>query len=184
MHLNKIISLILIILLTPIYFLISLIILLDDGFPIFYNHKKYGKNNKVFTFYKFRTMKKDTPQLPTEEFNNDNQILKSGRFLRKYSLDEIPQFFNILKGDMNFIGPRPGMTKNEEVLKKLRDEKKIYKIKPGITGLAQVSGRDINNYEEKVNLDYEYMTNANFLLNAKIIFKTFYVVLMPKNIKH
>ena len=85
---------------------------------------------------------------------------------------------------MNFIGPRPGMTKNEEVLKKLRDEKKIYKIKPGITGLAQVSGRDINNYEEKVNLDYEYMINANFLLNAKIIFKTFYVVLMPKNIKH
>jgi len=183
-HLNKIIALILIILLLPIYFLVSLIILLDDGFPILYNHKKYGKNNKVFTFYKFRTMKNNTPQVPTEEFNIDNNILRSGRFLRKYSIDEIPQFFNVLKGDMNFIGPRPGMVENEERLKKLRDKKKIYLIQPGITGLAQVNGRDINNYEEKVNFDYEYMINANFLLNAKIIFKTFYVVLIPKDIKH
>ena len=107
-----------------------------------------------------------------------------GKILRKFSLDEIPQFFNIVKGDMHFIGPRPCMVDSEEIVKKLREEKGIHKIKPGITGLAQVNGRDSNSYEKKVNLDYEYMKNSNFFLNFKIVLKTFAVVLYPKDIKH
>tara|TARA_Y100001935_G_C17029642_1_gene371868 strand:+ start:252 stop:644 length:393 start_codon:yes stop_codon:yes gene_type:complete len=130
-------------------------------------------------------MKKNTPELPTEEFDNAATYISSlGKILRKFSLDEIPQFFNIVKGDMHFIGPRPCMVDNEEIVKKLREEKGIHKIKPGITGLAQVNGRDSNSYENKVNLDYEYMKNSNFFLNFKIVLKTFAVVLYPKDIKH
>ncbi len=182
---TRIIALILILILLPIYILISILVLISDGFPVVYKQKNYGLNHEFFTLYKFRTMKNDTPELPTEEFTNaDKYILKIGFFLRKFSLDEIPQFFNVLKGDMNFIGPRPCMVENEEIVKKLREEKGIHMIKPGITGLAQVNGRDSNNYERKVELDYEYLNNSNFILDCKIIMKTIYVVIFPQNIKH
>ena len=182
---TRIIALILILTLLPIYILISFLVFVSDGFPIIYKQKNYGLNHEIFTLYKFRTMKNDTPELPTEEFTNaDKYILKIGFFLRKFSLDEIPQFFNVLKGDMNFIGPRPCMVENEEIVKKLREEKGIHMIKPGITGLAQVNGRDSNNYERKVELDYEYFNNSNFILDFKIIMKTIYVVFFPRNIKH
>ncbi len=182
---NKFIALLIIIILSPIYLLISIMIYLTDGAPIFYVQKNYGIDHTTFDLYKFRTMKKNTPEMPTEEFMNaDEYILKIGKFLRKYSLDEIPQFFNIIKGDLNFIGPRPCMTKNEDIIKNLREKKDIHKIKPGITGLAQVNGRDDNSYEKKVALDYEYMKNSNFLMDIQIIIKTIYVVLFPKNIKH
>ena len=182
---SRIIALVLIILLSPLFITISLLIIIFDGSPIIYVQKNYGLNNKIFNLYKFRTMKHNTPELPTEEFSNaSSYISKLGKILRKFSFDELPQFFNVLKGDMNFIGPRPCMVKNEEIVREIRELKGVHKIKPGITGLAQVNGRDSNSYERKVELDYEYMINANFLLNAKIIFKTFYVVLMPKNIKH
>tara|TARA_B100001057_G_scaffold296358_1_gene296561 strand:+ start:1619 stop:2173 length:555 start_codon:yes stop_codon:yes gene_type:complete len=182
---TRIIALILILILLPIYILISIFVLISDGFPIIYKQKNYGLNHKTFTLYKFRTMKKNTPELPTEEFADaSSYILKIGFFLRKFSLDEIPQFFNVFKGDMNFIGPRPCMFQNEEIVKRLREEKGIHLIKPGITGLAQVNGRDSNKYERKVELDYEYFKNSNFILDCKIIIKTIYVVFFPKNIKH
>tara|TARA_Y100001935_G_scaffold25995_1_gene19370 strand:+ start:781 stop:1335 length:555 start_codon:yes stop_codon:yes gene_type:complete len=182
---NRIIASILIILLAPLFLLISLFIIIFDGFPIIYIQKNYGLNHKIFDLYKFRTMRKNTPELPTEEFMNaDSYISKLGKILRKYSLDELPQFFNILKGDMYFIGPRPCMVNNEDIVKDMREKKGIDKIKPGITGLAQVNGRDNNSYVKKVELDYEYMTKKNILMDIQIVIKTFIVILFPKNIKH
>ena len=182
---SRIIALVLIVLLSPLFITISLLIIIFDGFPIIYIQKNYGLNNKIFDLYKFRTMKYNTPELPTEEFSNaSSYISKLGKILRKFSFDELPQFFNILKGDMHFIGPRPCMVKNEEVVKKMREIKGIHMIKPGITGLAQVNGRDSNSYDKKVELDYEYMKNANFIMDIKIVLKTFFVILFPKNIKH
>lgn len=182
---NKIIALLLIFLLSPLFIIVSLLIIIFDGKPIFYVQKNYGLNHKTFNLYKFRTMKNGTPEMPTEEFNDaGSYISKLGRLLRKYSIDELPQFFNIIKGDMHFIGPRPCMVNNEEIIKKMREDKGIDKIKPGITGLAQVNGRDSNSYEKKVELDYKYMNNSNFFMNAFIVIKTFIVILLPKNIKH
>ncbi len=182
---RKLIALSLIILLSPIYFIIAMIILVDDGFPIIYKQVNLGKNHIPFVLFKFRTMKKNTPLLPTEEMNNsDNYLLRSAHFLRKFSLDEIPQFFNVLNGTMNFIGPRPCLEKNESVIKNLREKYGIHEIRPGITGLAQVEGRDANSYERKVELDKKYFEKQNFIMDLKIIFQTFFVVIFPKNIKH
>lgn len=182
---SRVLALFLIIILLPFFILITISIFFLDGRPVFFIQKKYGKDNTVFNFYKFRTMKVNTPQIPTEDFHDANfYVSKLGSFLRRWSIDELPQLFNILYGDMNFVGPRPCMVENEEKLKKLRESKGIHKIKPGITGLAQVNGRDINTYEQKVELDYEYAKNSNLLMDIKIIIKTIIVVLIPKNIKH
>ena len=183
--LNKIFSLLLMILIIPIYIIIALVVIINDGFPIFYFQEKYGKNNKIFKLYKFRTMKKNAPQVPTEEFKNANKfIIRGGTILRMFSLDELPQFFNVLKGDMNIIGPRPSMTLNEEKIKEMRVKKGVHKIKPGITGWAQVNGRDLNSFEKKVELDYYYLLNKSLWLDLKIIFMTFKVVLITRLVKH
>jgi len=184
-YMNKIIALILIILLLPLLLIVSIIIFLDDGFPIIYTQKNYGKNHKPFNLYKFRTMRTDTPEMPTEDFNQPEKfLLKSGTLLRKFSIDELPQFFNILENKINFIGPRPCMVDNEETVKELREKNDIHKIKPGITGWAQVNGRDLNSYEEKVKLDKYYYDNKNILLDLRIVLKTLIVIFFPKNIKH
>ena len=180
-----IIALLLIIFLLPVFIVVSIIILIDDGYPIIYIQKNYGKNHKPFDLYKFRTMKKNTPEMPTEEFiEPEKYLLRSGLFLRKFSIDELPQFFNILQGKINFIGPRPCMTNNEEIIRELREKYGIEKMMPGITGWAQINGRDLNSYQEKISLDKYYLDNKNLLLDIKIIFKTFVVILFPKNIKH
>ena len=182
---NRIIALLLIILLFPVLCIVSLVILIDDGFTIIYIQRKLGKNHKPFDLYKFRTMKRYTPSIPTEEFNQPKKyLLESGKFLRKYSIDELPQFINVIQGKINFIGPRPCMSTNEEIIKNRREELGIHKLMPGITGLAQVNGRDKNSYEQKVSLDKIYMDNKSFLFNLRILYKTFSVVLFPKNIKH
>ena len=185
--LNKIPAIVLFIILLPVFLFVSIFILISDGFPILFHQKKYGLNNKKFNLYKFRTMKNGTPILPTEKFNDANNfIIYGGKFMRKYSIDELPQLFNILIGDMNFIGPRPCMTTdNEKIVFKKRTEKMIHTIKPGITGWAQVNGRDLNSFDKKVELDFYYFKNKNFLLNVKILFLTIYVVLFKKDeIKH
>ena len=182
---NKLIATVLIILISPILIFVALFVMLSDGYPFLFTQKKYGLNNKVFKLYKFRTMKKNTPQIPTEEMDNAKKhLITFGATLRKYSIDELPQLMNVLKGDINFIGPRPCMTKNEEIIKELREKNGVHKIKPGITGLAQVEGRDSNSYKMKVKLDYTYLKNKSLLMDLKILFKTIFVVLFPKNIKH
>ena len=132
-------------------------------------------------------MRNNTPILPTEKFKDaDNFIIYGGKFIRKLSIDELPQLFNIIIGDMNFIGPRPCMTtENERIVYEKRKEKKIHTIKPGITGWAQVNGRDLNSFEQKVQFDLYYYENRNFILDIKILFKTIYVVLFKNDqIKH
>jgi len=183
--LQKLIAILILAVLQPLFFIISLIIIINDGFPIIYIQKNYGKNHKLFYLYKFRTMKKDTPEMSTEEFNQpEKYILKSGQFLRKFSLDELPQLINIIQGDMKFIGPRPCMVNNEDIVKNLREERNIDKLTPGITGWAQVNGRDLNSFEKKVELDHYYMLNKNVLLDIQIILMTIKVVLLPKQVKH
>ena len=182
---NKLIAIALIILISPVLIFVALFVILSDGYPFLFTQKKYGLNNKVFNLYKFRTMKANTPLKATEDFDNaSNFIIKGGHFLRKFSLDELPQLFNVINGDMNFIGPRPSLIENEEIIYKLRNEQGLHKIKPGITGWAQVNGRDLNTFEEKVSLDYYYMRNKSLLLDIKIIFMTFKVIFLTKLVKH
>tara|TARA_B000000477_G_scaffold34023_1_gene29023 strand:- start:49 stop:609 length:561 start_codon:yes stop_codon:yes gene_type:complete len=184
---QKIIAFSLAITLSPIIIIVILVILIDDGYPIIYVQKNYGLNHNPFDLYKFRTMKKDTPEMPTEHFTENHSasfLLKSGRFLRKYSLDELPQLINIMKGEMNFIGPRPCMVNNEEVVKNLREKYGVDKLVPGITGWAQVNGRDLNSFEKKVSLDSYYLKNKSVLLDIKIVIKTLIVILLRKDIKH
>ena len=180
--LNKIISLVMMIILIPIFFIIGLIIVIDDGFPIFFLQKRIGKNKKLFHIIKFRTMNNNTKDIATHLVKNyDNKILRSGNFLRKYSLDELPQIINVIFGDINFIGPRPALF-NQQDLIELRERYNIHSIKPGITGWAQVNGRDSLSIKEKVRYDDYYVKNKSFILDIKILYKTIFKVFFAKDI--
>lgn len=182
---EKFLALIIVLTLLPLMLFVSIIIFLDDGFPIFYYQKSLGKNHKPFNLYKFRSMKNDTPLLSTEKMHNaENYLLKSGKFLRKYSIDELPQFLNVIFGDIKIVGPRPCMSKNESKLKSLREKYNIHKIYPGITGWAQVNGRDENTIEQKIILDKYYYDNRSFIFDIKIFFITVKVVLLRRGIRH
>ena len=132
---------------------------------------------------KFRTMKKNTPNLATHLLNDKDHIINSLRFIRKYSIDEIPQIYNIIIGNMTFIGPRPALF-NQSDLIKMRVKLNIHKMKPGITGYAQINGRDQISLDEKVKLESYYMENKNILINIKIIYLTIIKVIKKNNIKH
>ena len=178
---NQLLSLILIILFSP-FLILSLIIFLDDGFPIFFKQNRVGLNKKQFKIFKFRTMKKDTPDIATHLLKeSDDMYTFSGPLLRKFSLDEIPQLINIFLGELTFIGPRPALF-NQYDLIALRDKKGINSIRPGITGWAQVNGRDSLSIKEKVEMDYYYLTNQSFKLNLKILFLTVYKVLKTSDV--
>ena len=146
----RIISAILILLLLPFFLLISILKIVFDGLPIFFKQERLGKSGRVFIMFKFRTMKNITPKnLSTLEMKNPKRYnTKIGEFLRKYSIDELPQLLNILYGDMKFIGPRPSLP-NEELLNDLRKKYGTADCTPGVTGWAQVNGRDNNSYEKK-----------------------------------
>lgn len=162
-----------IILLSPVFVIISIIIKITSKGPIFFKQKRIGKNKKYFMIYKFRTMRVDTPKdMPTHMLNNpDLYITKIGKVLRKTSLDELPQIINIIKGDMSIIGPRPALWNQEDLIEE-RDKYNANDIKPGLTGLAQISGRDELEIIVKAKLDGEYTRNLSFSLDAKIFFKT------------
>ncbi len=170
------------ILLTPLMFFISLLILIEDGFPILFTQKRIGINKCKFTIFKFRTMKKNTGDIPTHLLQNRNSFITNiGYYLRKMSLDELPQLFNIIKGDMTLIGPRPALY-NQEDLIDLREEKGIHSLKPGLTGWAQVNGRDEISIRKKVDFDYYYLKNKNLFLDLRIFFLTVYKVLFRQDI--
>ena len=139
---SKIFSLFLLIILSPILILVAIAIVLNNGFPILFKQKRVGKNNAHFWIYKFRTMKRDTPDIATHLLEDSASFYTSiGPFLRKFSLDELPQLFNIVKGDMIFIGPRPALY-NQDDLIELRTQTGVHLLMPGLTGWAQVNGRD------------------------------------------
>lgn len=173
--LDIILSLIAIIITLPIFLIVGILILIFIGQPAIFRQKRPGKNEKIFTMYKFRTMtnKKDEDGnlLPDEL-----RLTKLGKFLRKTSLDEIPEFINILKGDMSFVGSRPLLV--EYLPYYTEEEHHRHDVRPGLTGLAQVSGRNLLNWDDRFKKDIEYVNNITFKNDLKIAFKT--ILIVPK----
>ncbi len=152
--------------------------------PILYWSKRVGKNNRLFSMPKFRTMRVDTPVLPTHLLGNPDAYLTSiGSFLRKSSLDELPQLWCILIGNMSVVGPRPALS-NQQDLIDARTEKGIHLIKPGLTGWAQVNGRDEIELAKKVQLDYEYLDKKSLIFDLYVVLLTFYKVVKREGIQH
>lgn len=153
--------------------LTALVVYIDDPGKVIFSQKRVGRNGKLFRLYKFRTMKIDTPKyMATMNVDDpDKYITRAGRVLRKLSLDEIPQLFNVLKGDMSLVGPRP-LIPNEEEIHAMRDRFGVYSVRPGVTGLAQINGRDTVTPAEKVRWDVRYVERFGFWADVKILFAT------------
>jgi O-antigen biosynthesis protein WbqP len=164
--------------------MVGILILIQDGFPVFFKQKRVGVNYFFFYIYKFRTMKKDTPNVATHLLTNPEQyLLKIGAFLRKLSLDELPNLINIIRGEMVFVGPRPALY-NQDDLMALRVAAGVDKLIPGITGWAQVNGRDELSLEQKVALEKEYLAKKSLSVDFQIVIKTFTNVLGSKGVTH
>ena len=182
--LYRLFALIFFIILIPIFVIVVFTIIIEDGFPVFFIQKRVGINYTFFNIYKFRSMKKNTPNVATHLLENSDQyLLKIGKFIRKTSLDELPNLINIVKGEMVFIGPRPALY-NQDDLMTLRVATGVDKLKPGITGWAQINGRDDISIEAKVALEKEYLNRKSFLFDVKILLKTFTNVLFSKGVSH
>ena len=181
---NRIVSVFFLLLFSPIFLLVGLFIFFEDGFPIFFTQKRVGEDYTFFNIYKFRSMKKNTPNVATHLLGNPEQyVLKTGRILRKLSLDELPNLINIIKGEMVFVGPRPALY-NQDDLMQLRITAGVEKLKPGITGWAQINGRDEISLEEKVALEKTYLARKSFWFDMKIIVLTFTSVLKSDGVGH
>ena len=179
-----ILSLLGLIILSPILLIIAVIIKVTSPGPILFRQERVGKNNEHFRIMKFRTMRIDTPKdCPTHLLENPDQyITKIGHFLRKTSLDELPQLWNIFIGDMAVIGPRPSLP-NQYDLNELRDQNGASAVRPGLTGLAQISGRDELEISVKAALDGEYVKNISFFMDLKLFLGTFISVLRSDGVK-
>ncbi len=182
--LNRLLALILLFLFSPIFLIVAFVILFENGFPVFFKQRRVGINYTFFNIYKFRSMKKNTPNVATHLLENPDQyLLKIGKFIRKTSLDELPNLINIVKGEMVFVGPRPALY-NQDDLMTLRVATGVSKLKPGITGWAQINGRDELSIADKVKLEQEYMYKKSILFDIEIIIKTFTNVLFSKGVSH
>ena len=176
-------AILIIVLSVPMLFIIFAIRLTSKG-PTLYWSDRVGLDNSIYKMPKFRTMKIDTPQLATHLMPNPEKFLSPiGRFLRQTSLDELPQLLSILKGNMSFVGPRPALY-NQEDLITLRSENDLDKLLPGLTGWAQVNGRDELSIPEKVMLEVEYMQKKSFWFDLKILWLTFLKVINGKGVSH
>lgn len=168
----------------PLAILLLLVKLTSKG-PVIHWSKRIGLNNDIFLMPKIRSMTIDTPQLATDLLSSEakNYVTPVGKFLRKTSFDELPQLWSVLSGDMSFVGPRPALF-NQYNLTQLRTEKNIHKLKPGITGWAQINGRDTVNDEQKVKLDEYYLQNKSLLLDVKILLLTASRVVKSTDVTH
>lgn len=181
---DSLLALFLLIVLIWLFFFTALLIKLNSKGPAIYWSLRVGANNRLFNMPKFRSMKQNTPDIPTHLLSNPEAYLTSiGNFLRKSSLDELPQLYSILKGDMSFVGPRPALH-NQDDLIKYRKSMGIDSLKPGLTGWAQVNGRDKLTIMEKVNLDAEYKERQSFWFDLKIIYMTIIKVFKSTSIVH
>lgn len=178
-----ILSLIGLIVLSPVFIILCIWIKLDSKGPIFFRQKRVGKNKKHFNILKFRTMYIDTPKdMPTHMLSNPDQyITKAGKFLRKTSLDELPQIINILKGEMAIIGPRPALWNQDDLIAE-RDKYGANDIKPGLTGWAQINGRDELEIDVKASLDRYYVEHMSFPFDVKCFFGTITSVLKHEGV--
>lgn len=180
--LDFIISLFALIILSPLFLIVSVCILISDGSPVFFRQKRVGKNNELFEIYKFRTMKCGTENVASNDLSDANvKITKFGKILRATSIDELPQFLNILNGTMSLIGPRP-LIPEETKIRELRQKYNVYSVRPGITGWAQVNGRDNVSAEKKALLDKEYVEKQSLMFDIKIFFMTIHQVLCRKDV--
>lgn len=169
--LDFIFSLVLIVLLSPLFLAVSIAIRLDSKGPIFYKQMRTGLDGKDFTLLKFRSMAADND---VYDFKTGDRITKVGNFIRKTSLDELPQLINIIRGDMSFVGPRPWLPILNDYY--TENQKRRFLVRPGITGLAQVSGRKDLNILDRIELDIKYVNEVSFITDIKIIIKTIMVV--------
>lgn len=166
--------------LIPVLALLSLFVLVSMGSPIFFKQERIGKNNKPFIMYKFRTMRE--PKDGENRLLSDaDRVTKLGTFLRKTSLDELPEIINVIKGEMSLVGPRPLLDLHLELFNE--NQKRRHDVKPGMTGLAQVMGRQSLSFTQRTNLDVKYVDNLSLWLDVKIIVKTILVVLGADGIK-
>ena len=176
--LDFLIALIALIILSPLFLLIAIWIKLNSKGPVFFKQKRVGKNKKLFEIYKFRSMRADTPaDMPTHLLNDPEAfITSSGRFLRKTSLDELPQLINIVKGEMAIIGPRPALWNQYDLIEE-RDKYGANDIRPGLTGWAQINGRDELEIPVKAKLDGDYVESMSFVFDIKCFVGTIFSVL-------
>ena len=172
------------ILLLPIIILTSILIKIDSEGPIFFLSSRVGKKNKIFKMIKFRSMKVNTKIIETSKLEDPlKNITKIGKILRRFSIDEIPQFFCVLKGDMSIVGPRPALSSQISLID-MRKKYGIDKLKPGITGYAQINGRDLINDQKKIEFELEYLNHKSLALDIKILYKTIFIVLNKKGVLH
>lgn len=167
-----IVSLMGLILLLPVFFIIAVVVKLDSKGPVFFKQKRVGIHKTYFSILKFRTMKTDTPDVPTHLLDNpDIFITRSGKILRKTSLDELPQILNILMGQMSIIGPRPALWSQEDLINE-REKYGANNVLPGLTGMAQINGRDELSIQKKALLDGKYVKQMSFLQDVRLFFGT------------
>jgi O-antigen biosynthesis protein WbqP len=181
---NRYIAILLFLILSPVFLIVALAIFIEDGSPIFFKQNRIGINYSFFYIYKFRSMKKNTPNVATHLLENpESYLLRIGGVLRKLSLDELPNLLNIIKGEMVFVGPRPALY-NQDDLMALRVAAGVDKLKPGITGWAQINGRDEISIEAKVALEKEYLERKSVWFDLVIVVKTITSVLFSKGVAH
>ena len=180
--LDFILAIFLLILTMPIFLIVMVVIKLDTKGPVLFKQKRVGLNGTHFIIYKFRTMRTDTPNIATDLIDHKNYITKVGSILRKTSLDELPQLLNILKGDMSFVGPRPALY-NQYTLIEKRNKFGVLNVRPGVTGLAQVNGRDNISDADKVLWDKEYVNKQSLILDFKIFMNTFITIFNTDHIR-
>lgn len=165
-------SFVAIFLLSPLLLITAILIRIDSRGPILFVQRRIGIDDREFLMYKFRTMVVGTPEVATDKLENSGSyITKIGYYLRKYSIDELPQLINILYGDMSVVGPRPALY-NQYDLRDQRNKFNISSIRPGLTGWAQINGRDDISLDDKVKLDFYYLKNCSFLFDLRIIYRT------------
>jgi len=155
----------------PILFIAAIAIFIEDGAPVFFVQERIGKNKLIFKIFKMRTLKLEAPNIGTHELDQTYK-LKSGKLIRKIKLDEFPQLINVLKGEINLVGPRPGLVSQVNLIK-CREAKRIYDVKPGITGLSQVLGYDMSNPKKLAEIDKIYIEKKSVLINFLILASTF-----------
>ena len=181
---DVILSLLALICLSPVYLIVALAVKLSSPGPVLFRQKRVGRGGRLFTIYKFRTMRTDTPRDTATHLLQDpaRYITGVGAFLRRSSLDELPQFFNVLKGDMSIVGPRPALY-NQDDLIAARREAGVDAVRPGITGWAQINGRDELPIPVKVRYDREYVENLSLKMDARCFFGTIWSVLRAEGVR-
>ena len=184
MIMSRLLSLLILIICSPLLIVIGISIKMSSSGPILHWSKRYGLNKTFFYMPKLRTMRLNTPDVATHLLENSNEHITSiGKILRKFSIDEIPQFYSVIKGDMSLVGPRPALHNQNDLIEK-RDSYNINSVKPGITGWAQINGRDDISINEKILYEIEYMKKKSIFFDTYIIFITIFKIFKNDSVKH